>query len=976
MRRARPVSVVVCTIVLAFAGTATASAAPRASSSAERPDIAGTFDVGGRNMYLQCTGHGSPTVILISGGGIAADAWDSPLGEGPHVYPTIAKTTRVCAYDRPGTTRAQVEGGISRSDPVPQPVTPSRSVADLHALLVAAGQTGPFVLAAHSYGGLVARLYAHDYPRDVAGMVLVDSFSPELREAMGDHWASWITWNATPAALIADYPDYERVDFDAALDEVASNRSVKPMPLVVLTADKPYPAPTRTDVPADINVITRDAQDVSQRRLAQLVPGAEHITQTHSGHDIMIENPVLVSDSIFGVVAAVRDGRTRMEPVVAAPKTAKSETAKAAVQLTPVVQQVLSPPRWYPADDGRVHLQYELQLTNTVSLPIRVASIEVFGDGRRVDVLSGHALEAAMSPLGSETGTSTELPASSVALVWVDLGFASARDVPARVGHRLTVDVGPGLPVGPTIVDTGATAKVSSDAPVVIGPPLRGGRWVAAGGAAGPHRRAIQSVDGHLRLSQRFAVDFAGLLDADGRTHDGPADVNASYHNYGQSVLAVGDGTIVAAVDGLPEQVPNQNGDVPLADAGGNEVILQLGAGKYVGYGHLEPGSLRVEVGQRVRRGDVIGVLGNSGNSTGPHLHLQVMTAASMLDADGLPFVIDGFRLDGSVPSLDALLAADSEGTPMPIDAAHAGKQRDRGIAGLDVLTFPGRARLAVSGTVDIGGGRKLSVECRGTGSPTVVLISGKGNGAEDWQQVLDPADPAHEAPGDDVSAGMGVLERSDAAVLPSVARFTRVCAYDRPDVRTGNDVSTPRAQPHTVDADVRDLHALLAALHEPGPFVLVAHSYGGMIATLYARTYPHAIGGLVMVDAAGQQMEDVVSATTLKNWDEINATTSPQVREGVRVIDAFAKINASPPLPRVPAVVLSADKPYRTDLLPADVNQDDLVTFADWLAAQDRLATELHAEHIMKTDSGHNVYMYSPALVVAAIREVVDDVR
>lgn len=62
-------------------------------------------------MYLQCTGQGSPTVILTSGGGIAADAWDSPLGEGPNVYPTIAEETRVCAYDRPGTTRAREEGG-------------------------------------------------------------------------------------------------------------------------------------------------------------------------------------------------------------------------------------------------------------------------------------------------------------------------------------------------------------------------------------------------------------------------------------------------------------------------------------------------------------------------------------------------------------------------------------------------------------------------------------------------------------------------------------------------------------------------------------------------------------------------------------------------------------------------------------------------------------------------------------------------
>jgi pimeloyl-ACP methyl ester carboxylesterase len=292
----------------------TAATIRRADTTAPQPDIAGTFDVGGgRRMYMQCSGQGSPTVVLISGGGVAGDVWDSALGKQPTVYPTITKATRVCAYDRPGTTRAVAGGGNSRSDPVPQPVTPSRSAADLHALLAAAGQTGPFVLAAHSYGGLVARYFAHEYPTDVAAMVLIDSFSPEIREAMPkDLWPWWIVWNTTPASVLEDYPEYERVDFDNALDEVAANRSIRPMPLVVLTADAPYPAPTNPGIPANINVATRQAQDVSQRQVAQLVRGAEHITETHSGHDIMLDNPVLVSDSILGVVAAVRGGRTSM----------------------------------------------------------------------------------------------------------------------------------------------------------------------------------------------------------------------------------------------------------------------------------------------------------------------------------------------------------------------------------------------------------------------------------------------------------------------------------------------------------------------------------------------------------------------------------------------------------------------------------------------------------------------------------------
>lgn len=282
-----------------------------------------------------------------------------------------------------------------------------------------------------------------------------------------------------------------------------------------------------------------------------------------------------------------------------------------------------------------------------------------------------------------------------------------------------------------------------------------------------------------------------------------------------------------------------------------------------------------------------------------------------------------------------------------------------------------------VDGLVDVGNGRSIYAKCAGRGSPTVVLIAGKGNGAQDWQDVLAPGDPAHDAPGDDIPWGMGTLGPSPAAVFPSVARFTRVCTYDRPDVRVdGPDITTPRPQPHTVDLDVSDLHALLTALGEPTPYVLVAHSYGGLVANLFARTYPQAVGGLVMVDTVTPRIEDVTSAVRLVNWDAANATTSPQMREGVRLIDAFERIAAAPPLPPVPAVVLSADKPWRTDLVPAGAAPVETVTFAQWRAALDLLAHDLDAENITRTDSGHDIYLYHPALVTDQIRRIVDDVR
>jgi pimeloyl-ACP methyl ester carboxylesterase len=280
------------------------------------------------------------------------------------------------------------------------------------------------------------------------------------------------------------------------------------------------------------------------------------------------------------------------------------------------------------------------------------------------------------------------------------------------------------------------------------------------------------------------------------------------------------------------------------------------------------------------------------------------------------------------------------------------------------------------AGLVEIGGGRSLYMQCRGAGAPTVVLISGKGNGAADWGQVLDSADPAHDAADDVVGAGQGRLREDGSAVVPAVSRFTRVCAYDRPGTRIdGPDISTPAAQPQPVDQAVRDLAAALSSAGETGPYILVAHSYGGLVAALFARTHPAEVAGLVMVDAATERIKEVVSPGKLANWDAINRVSTPTAPEAVELADAIDKIDAAPPGPKVPAIVLSADKPWRSS--PADaVAGGEMVTFADWLAAQDLLAASLGARHVKQTRSGHHVYLYEPRLVVRAIREVANEAR
>jgi pimeloyl-ACP methyl ester carboxylesterase len=291
---------------------------PASARAAGSGDFAGLVDVGsGRKMDLKCSGKGSPTVVLAGGLRASADDWSITDKSAPAVFPEVSKFTRVCAYDRPGTPVGEKP---SRSDPVPQPTTARDAVADLHALLKAAGETGPYVLVGHSYGGLVVRLYTSTYPKDVAGLVLVDALSEGLRNAeTSEQWAIQrkLVQNDVPESLDL-YPALERIDTDRSFDQVRAAPPLRPIHLVVLSADRPWgpqiPSMIKAgklpkDVPPDFGYVTDAAQKKAQEQLAKLVPNAKHITKTNSGHEIHKEQPRLVIDAIREVVDAVRSGR-------------------------------------------------------------------------------------------------------------------------------------------------------------------------------------------------------------------------------------------------------------------------------------------------------------------------------------------------------------------------------------------------------------------------------------------------------------------------------------------------------------------------------------------------------------------------------------------------------------------------------------------------------------------------------------------
>jgi murein DD-endopeptidase MepM/ murein hydrolase activator NlpD len=209
----------------------------------------------------------------------------------------------------------------------------------------------------------------------------------------------------------------------------------------------------------------------------------------------------------------------------------------------------------------------------------------------------------------------------------------------------------------------GARVLVRRNSPLVIMPPLHGDGWLVATGPsnASGHRRSLLIVDGKVRIPQRYAGDWARIGD-DGQLFHGDPAKNASWYAYGAEVVAVADGTVVDVLDGIPENVPlaaNYATTITLQTVGGNYILLDLGNRNFAFYGHLQPGSLRVEVGERVQRGQVLALVGNSGDSSGPHLHFHIGDANSPLGAEGIPYYFTTFEMQGMAVSLEQFLGGE-----------------------------------------------------------------------------------------------------------------------------------------------------------------------------------------------------------------------------------------------------------------------------------------------------------------------------
>lgn len=293
---------------------------------------------------------------------------------------------------------------------------------------------------------------------------------------------------------------------------------------------------------------------------------------------------------------------------------------------------------------GREHLVYELHLRNFGKRPLPLSGLEILDPnlGATVAVFEGPQLEGLISPIGQGALTVADgLMLGGGRSCIVFLRLASTGTAPVRLQHRIRSG---------TEFTTGPLVSVSSSQMLRrLGPPLEGRDWVPTNnaGADAHHRVGFLALGGVASIARRYAIDWK--RQRAGAWFAGDEASVRAYHAYGQAVLAVADATVVVATDGFPDNRPRTAEgftparEITMQSVGGNVVTLDLGDGLFASYAHLQPGSLQVRARDRVRRGQVLGAIGNSGDSRWPHLHFQVTDGPSLLGSEGVPYVIDAY---------------------------------------------------------------------------------------------------------------------------------------------------------------------------------------------------------------------------------------------------------------------------------------------------------------------------------------------
>jgi hypothetical protein len=325
--------------------------------------------------------------------------------------------------------------------------------------------------------------------------------------------------------------------------------------------------------------------------------------------------------------------------------------------------EVVCPSPPIPVTTGKNKvLVYELHLTNFDVVPLTLKRISIFDAQEIADpltTLEGEKLSTAMIRIGSPMVKSASSSAGSgntrtldpggrnVIFLWIQL--SPSKSAPANLTHRLVFSSTPaGTDKASDTTLEDFQVSVNQNPVPMLSSPFDGGIWLAGNGPANDsdHRRGIFAIEGHIYSPERFAIDWVKVGPNGDSRRDGTSK-NDNWWGWREPVLAVADGEIMEVVDEFPDNTPRVLPPVTLDNIAGNHIVLQIARNLFVTYAHLLRGSIKVRTGDRVHRGDMLALLGNSGNTTGAHLHLQVTDHNSVLQSQGVPFIFAAFTYLG-----------------------------------------------------------------------------------------------------------------------------------------------------------------------------------------------------------------------------------------------------------------------------------------------------------------------------------------
>jgi Peptidase family M23 len=345
---------------------------------------------------------------------------------------------------------------------------------------------------------------------------------------------------------------------------------------------------------------------------------------------------------------------------------APSSPAPAAepIEVTPLVIGIAHRPQPFKGSDGHYHLTYEMNLESFTGVPTRLDGLDVISGqtGASVQHLDAQGLAPRLVVRDHQAVPGVFGP-SQLGILYLHVVLAAEKNIPRILIHRVSMNS-----AGQDSVATAAPTRVAPLATLVLDAPLRGARFIAGDACCDStrHVRATLPLNGQAFDAQRFAIDWE-QLDGEDRLYSGDPKDPRSYVIYGKPAYAVADARVVVAEDDMEDSPIGALPNLSVDKADGNHVVLDLGHARYALYAHFKPHSVRVRAGQQVKRGEVLGLVGTSGNSSEPHLHFHVADGPS-LAANGIPYVLREFTATRRARSTAAFDQAIIDGAPIPTE--------------------------------------------------------------------------------------------------------------------------------------------------------------------------------------------------------------------------------------------------------------------------------------------------------------------